>query len=281
MTGALQSVITIVLFLFILGTLVVIHELGHFITARLAGVRVLEFGIGFPPRAKVIGRGRVHPIDAKTYAQALESAKAQFATDPATYEALVEIGPPRTTYTLNWLPIGGFVKLDGEDGDSADDPRSFSAQRLPVKLGILVAGVVMNVLLAFVIFTGIALGGDPTLGVTVGHVQPDSPAAAAGLEAGDTIVTIDGVYYGAFGDKTILAALAANAGQTVELGVVPPDGSTSTITVTLRDAAAVAGEQGCSRRLPAQPGRDRAPRSTTRSPRRSRSAPSGRATRSG
>ena len=64
MTGFVQSVITIVLFILILGVLVVIHELGHFVTARLAGVRVLEFGIGFPPRAKVLrAKGEAHPIE--------------------------------------------------------------------------------------------------------------------------------------------------------------------------------------------------------------------------
>jgi len=208
MTGLVQSIITIVLFLFILGTLVVIHELGHFVTARLANVRVLEFGVGFPPRAKVLrDRGE-------------------------------------TLYTLNWLPIGGFVKLEGEDGDDGDDPRSFSAQRLPTKLLILVAGVVMNVALAFVIFTGIALIGDPTLGVKVGAVQPDSPAATAGLQPGDTVVSIDGGYFGAFDDQTILGGLAENAGQTVELGVQHADGTFETVTVTLRDAAAVAANQG-------------------------------------
>ena len=103
--AAFQSAITVVLFLFILGALVVIHELGHFITARLAGVRVLEFGIGFPPRAKVLRSSG------------------------------------ETLYTLNWLPIGGFVKLEGEDGDKGDDPRSFVNARLWKKLVILVAGV--------------------------------------------------------------------------------------------------------------------------------------------
>ena len=109
MIGFLQSIVTIVLFFAILGILVVIHELGHFVTARLANVRVLEFGVGFPPRAKVL------------------RAKGE------------------TLYTLNWLPIGGFVKLEGEDGDHADDPRSFSSQGLARKLIILVAGVLMNV----------------------------------------------------------------------------------------------------------------------------------------
>ena len=125
MTGFAQSIITIVLFIFILGALVIIHELGHFLTARAFRVRVLEFGIGFPPRAKVM------------------RSKGE------------------TLYTLNWLPIGGFVKLEGEDGGEVDDPRAFSSQRYPTKMLILVAGVVMNILLAFVIFTGIALYGDP------------------------------------------------------------------------------------------------------------------------
>ena len=76
MSGPLGVLVTIVLFIVVLGSLVLIHELGHFVVARLARIRVLEFGIGFPPRAKVLrARGE-------------------------------------TLYTLNWLPIGGFVKLD-------------------------------------------------------------------------------------------------------------------------------------------------------------------------
>ena len=93
MTQVFQGVVTAVLFFLILGVTVVIHELGHFIVARLAKVRVLEFGIGFPPRAKVLR------------------------------------DQGETIYTLNWLPIGGFVKLEGEDGDEIDDPRSFAGRR--------------------------------------------------------------------------------------------------------------------------------------------------------
>jgi regulator of sigma E protease len=208
MTGFVQSIITIVLFMAILGILVVIHELGHFVTARLAHVRVLEFGIGFPPRAKVL------------------RAKGE------------------TLYSLNWLPIGGFVKLEGEDGDQADDPRSFAAQGLPTKLWILVAGVLMNLLLAFAIFTSIALIGEPTIGMRVGTVQPDSPAAAAGIQPGDTVTSIDGTYYNAFGGAFVLDELKAKAGQTVTLGIEHPDGSTTTVTTTLRTAADVAAGKG-------------------------------------
>ena len=156
MTGFFQSIITVVLFILILGVLVIIHELGHFFTARAFKVRVLEFGVGFPPRAKVLASGG------------------------------------ETVYTLNWLPIGGFVKLEGEDGTDPDDPRSFSHQGLPKKLTILIAGVAMNVALAFVIFTGIAWLASPLVGVRFFEVQPDSPAATAGLQPGEAIVAIDG-----------------------------------------------------------------------------------------
>jgi regulator of sigma E protease len=201
MTGFAQSIITIVLFIAILGILVVIHELGHFVTARMANVRVLEFGIGFPPRAKVLrNKGE-------------------------------------TVYTLNWLPIGGFVKLEGEDGEGEGDPRAFSSQRWITKMIILVAGVAMNVLLAFVIFTGIALIGDPTIGVRVGAVQEGSPAAQVGIQAGDSVVSIDGGYYGAFDGESLLTGLRERAGETVELGIIRADGARETLTVTLRPEA--------------------------------------------
>jgi regulator of sigma E protease len=208
MTGFVQSIITIVLFIGILGILVVIHELGHFVTARLANVRVLEFGIGFPPRAKVMrNRGE-------------------------------------TLYTLNWLPIGGFVKLEGEDGDAADDARSFSSQRWITKMLILVAGVAMNIVLAFAIFTSIALIGDPTIGIRIGAVQDDSPAAGVGIVAGDTLVSIDGAYYGAFDGDSLLATLQTRAGTTVDLGLERAAGDEASVTVTLRDPEAVAAGQG-------------------------------------
>jgi regulator of sigma E protease len=145
---------------------------------------------------------------------------------------------------LNWLPIGGFVKLEGEDGDSVEDPRSFAAQRWLTKMIILVAGVVMNILLAFAIFTAIALMGDPTVGLRIGAVQPDSPAAAAGIEPGDAVVSIDGTYYGAFDGVNILDSLQERAGETVALGILAADGTTETVTATLRTAEEVAAGRG-------------------------------------
>jgi len=202
-----QGAITIFLFFFILGSLVLVHELGHFVTARLAGVRVLEFGIGFPPRAKVI------------------RAKGE------------------TLYTLNWLPIGGFVKLEGEDGDQADDPRSFVRARLPTKLIILVAGVAMNLLTAFLIFTVIALMATPFVGLRFNEIQPASPAAAAGLKPGEAIVAIDDQQFEFFGEyfgqTPILPELQSRAGEAVVLTIEGEDGSRRNIPVTLRTQAEI------------------------------------------
>jgi regulator of sigma E protease len=200
-----QSAITVVLFLFILGTLVVIHELGHFITARLAGVRVLEFGIGFPPRAKVLRSSG------------------------------------ETLYTLNWLPIGGFVKLEGEDGDHAEDPRSFARAALWKKLLILVAGVAMNVLLAFVIFTSVAAFATPFVGVRFFEVVPGSPAATAGLVPGDAIVAVDNERYEFFGNRSVLDGIRDRAGQTVTVTVIHADGRRQDYRITLQNQPAALG----------------------------------------
>lgn len=210
--------INVVLLLAILVVLVVLHEAGHFVMARLAGVRVHEFGVGFPPRAAILHRGS------------------------------------ETVYTLNWLPIGGFVRLEGEEGDS-EDPRAFVNQRLRTRLVILLAGVVMNFLLAWLIFSLIAGLADPVSNVRVASVQPDSPAASIGLvggvqtgttangdplydDSGDLIIAIDGHRFPVFADPTEqdapLRYLRAHAGETVILTVQRQDGTVEDISVALR-----------------------------------------------
>jgi len=211
--------VNIVLLLVILVALVVIHEFGHFVVARRSGVTVHEFGIGFPPRAKVLG------TDSKG-----------------------------TTYTLNWLPIGGFVKLEGEEGES-DDPKAFVRKPLRTRLTILLAGVAMNLFLAFLIFTGIAMFADPIAHVRIGEVQSNTPAEMAGLkggnvigttsegdpiwdETGDVIIAIDGRSFPIFDSvespTPSLAYLRAHAGQQVTLTVRSADGTVREVPVTLR-----------------------------------------------
>ncbi len=207
MTEVLRTIVTIVLFFGILGILVLVHELGHFLVARLFRVRVLEFAIGFPPRVRV----------------------------------LRDVG--ETVYTLNALPIGGYVKLEGEDGDDADDPRSFASQGLGRQLTILLAGVVMNVFLAGAIFTGITLFGDPAAGIHIPVVEPGGPAAAAGIQADDVLIRVDGVETSYFDERTVLDELRLRAGEPVSIDLLR-DGSVMTVYATLRTPAEVAQGKG-------------------------------------
>jgi regulator of sigma E protease len=165
------SVVLLILGLLLFIGLVVVHEFGHFLAARRNGVEVEEFGIGFPPRAWK------------------KKTKAGFI------------------FSLNWLPIGGFVKLKGEN-DAATAPGSFGTSSFKTKTKIMLAGVGMNLLAAFVIFVVLALVGMPQLindqfsvkgdtkitqqQVLVGYVEPDSPASKAGLRARDRLLTIQG-----------------------------------------------------------------------------------------
>src|SRR6185437_11165112 len=115
----MMIILTILLILVILTFLVVIHELGHFLVAKKFGIKVLEFGFGIPPRVFGVQKGE-------------------------------------TLVSLNWLPIGGFVRLLGEDEDNPkvlNDPRSFSNQNVWKRIAVVCAGVTMNLLAAFIIYT--------------------------------------------------------------------------------------------------------------------------------
>lgn len=208
MEGLLFTLLAIVLFIVVLGGIVLVHELGHYLTARVFDVRVLEFGLGFPPRAKVL------------------RSKGE------------------TLLTLNWLPIGGFVRMDGEDGDAADDPRSFSAKPLRVRLAILVAGVVMNIVLAFVIFFVIAWLATPTIGAKIGSVEAGSPAAVAGISAGDEIYAVNGARIEMLGGSSVGDVLRSHAGDTITISIRHPDGTQSDVTATLRPASDLTAEKG-------------------------------------
>jgi regulator of sigma E protease len=143
---------------FILGlaALIFLHELGHFIAARLLNVEVEEFGIGFPPRA-------VKLFEFKG-----------------------------TLYSLNWIPLGGFVRLKGEN--DPDVPGGFASASPWVRLGILFAGpatnIILGVVLAFSFFY--MTGDDKANTVFVKEVAAGSPAFEAGLQEGDYFVTVNG-----------------------------------------------------------------------------------------
>jgi regulator of sigma E protease len=189
---------TIAAFLGVLIVLVLVHELGHFVVAKRAGITVQEFGIGFPPRiGSVVWHG--------------------------------------TRYSLNWIPLGGFVKMLGEDGDieaqkmrqrglsesaiEAAMTGAFNRKPIWVRLLVLLAGVGMNFILAGVLFA-VALSMPVPQGrgpLTITEIQPDSPAQTVGLQAGDVIVSADGRTFDVSRDLT--AYVRSHAGDEVTLGI--------------------------------------------------------------
>ena len=176
---------TIFLLLGLFLLLVFVHELGHFIVAKLSGAKVEEFGFGFPPRIFGIRRGE-------------------------------------TLYSVNLLPIGGFVRIFGEEGEHKGNPRSFASRPIYLRALTIGAGVVMNVILAFLLFSaahGIGVStflGDEDISqakntqVQIIEIVPNSPAELAGLETGDAILAVTR------GEETILAKSAAEVQNAVE-----------------------------------------------------------------
>lgn len=200
--------------------LVVLHELGHFFVAKRNGVEVEEFGIGFPPRAKIIGK------------------------------------KDGTVYTLNWLPLGGFVKLKGEH-DADTEPGTFGAANLWAKVKIMVAGVGVNAITAFILLTLLALAGMPKIlenqytissdtktirrDVLVGYVEPDSPASKAGIRDQEELAAIGkpGAPKDFITSAEQLPELTKKyAGQEVEI-VIRNEDAARQITTTLRSAEEV------------------------------------------
>lgn len=209
-----MSILLLVFGLLMFVGLVVFHELGHFLAARRNNVEVEEFGIGFPPRAKILKRHN------------------------------------GTTFSLNWLPLGGFVKLKGEH-DSDREPGSYGAANLPAKVRIMMAGVALNLVAAFVILTIVALMGTPQLvpdqfnvesdskitrqEVYIGDIEKGSPAEQAGLKELDRLVSLEaGGQTHEFKEAGELAGLTKqNAGQTVRLQA-ERDGKTLNYDLSLR-----------------------------------------------
>lgn len=216
---------SIILFIIILFILVLVHEFGHFIVAKKFGIRVDEFGFGFPPRAaKLFTKGE-------------------------------------TTYTLNWIPFGGFVKIFGEnpDTDSISGPdasRSFINKPKYAQALVLVAGVFFNLLLAWLLFSVGFISGMPSSSagapegamlhnerLTLVAIKPESPAETAGFKPGDVILSVSDekgsvvesptveeliVYIGDHAEKPITVSYerggdTESVSVTPELGIVGDD----------------------------------------------------------
>lgn len=206
--------VTAILVIAILVSLIVVHELGHFIAAKLFRIRVEEFGIGYPPRAFLLGKIR------------------------------------ETEYTLNWIPFGGFVRLFGEDDQRAHGRGSLIDAPRWKQAIILVAGVTMNAIAAFMLFVGAYSVGilhpveepGPGVRLVVSDIVAGSPAHVAGVQLGDELVALEDAS-GTEAELTpsgVMAFVSERAGE--ELSLTYAQAGTTT-TATVRPAHAVVAEE--------------------------------------
>ena len=191
-------------FLVVLGVLVVFHELGHFWVARLVGVKVLRFSVGF---GRVVWSRR--------------------------------FGRDRTEWALSAIPLGGYVKMaDEREGDvaAADLPRAFNRQGVGKRIAIVAAGPIANLVLAVLLFAGTYVAGVPGQRALLASPSAGSPAAVAGVQAGDLVTAVDGVAVRSWQDlrwRLLDDSGRADATLTVER----PDGSTETRMLSLSTLA--------------------------------------------
>ena len=170
----MDVLITVLQFLGVMAVVVMVHEFGHFATAKAFGIKVNEFGLGFPPRVvRVFRKGE-------------------------------------TDYTINLLPIGGFVKLEGEN--DASHPRSLAGKGIGTRTVVLVAGVFMNLVLAIVLLTGLFLF--TTNEIRIGQVAPGSPAERAGVLPGDALLEVNGEPVSTF--ESLADLIASAQGEEIE-----------------------------------------------------------------
>jgi regulator of sigma E protease len=194
----MSLLVTLLTFLVVLSVLVFVHELGHFATAKMAGIKVQEFGFGYPPRLFGITRGE-------------------------------------TTYSVNLLPLGGFVKMLGEN-DSPGDPRAFASKSRTVRATVLVAGSAMNLLLVPLLYAAVFMIGEPVPCTDCNRVQvygviAGMPADRAGMREGDIIVSIEGQPVTTAEDVRRLVRATLEREITV---VVERDGRTESLRLTPR-----------------------------------------------
>jgi len=204
--------LTVIIFILILGVLILVHELGHFVSARIFKVKAEEFGFGYQPR--IFGWVK---NDNGVWEKVGRQAEAE------KYK--------HTVWSLNWFPLGGFVKIKGEDSNNLKEPDSFASRPVWQRFIMLFAGVFMNFVLAFVLLSIGFMSGIPTMvddqpannlhfsqtQIQIMSVMPNSPAQQAGLKIGDVILSIND--QAAQYIKDVQDAIKASQSQPLEITI--------------------------------------------------------------
>ena len=223
------------------GTTVIIHELGHFIVAKLSGIKCHTFSIGFPPtflgfkrtekglRIRILPKFFPKYVDVKDKPITdTDTEEAEDTEDDETKEKPENIGrltftigkkckPSDTEYQLGIIPFGGFVGMLGQEDAKAveqtRDPKSFTNKPAGIRMAVIAAGVIFNLIGAFVIFNVVAHVGIAQPPAVIGDVLPGGTADAAGIVAGDEVIEINGKTDLNFFDLLVTSALSDNDEQ--------------------------------------------------------------------
>lgn len=222
----LSNALTIALLIIGFGFVIFWHELGHFLAAKWVGIKVEQFAVGMGQALISFRKGigiklgstrAEYESRIKTHLQAKDVRKPadqEEYTDAQMGRAAEELGLGETEYRLAWIPIGGYVKMLGQDdmrpGADADDPRAFNKKSVPQRMVVVSAGVIMNIILAAILFMALFMIGFHAPAPVIGQVLPGSPAQEAGLVSGDTIIDFDGTVMHDWTKVSLNTALASD-----------------------------------------------------------------------
>ncbi len=221
----------VLLVLFGFGAVVIVHEFGHFIIAKLSGIKVEAFSIFMPPT--LLGVCKTEDGFRIRLLPKLFSGENDESDEPASGGLDIKLGSRgkagETEYRIGLIPFGGYVKMLGQDDTgpikSNNDPRSFSNKPVSTRIPVIAAGVTFNVISAVIIFMIVFLIGIKLPPAVVGNVVPDSPAAQAGLRPGDEVIEIEGKSKDLDFSNILIAAALSDEGEEVQLEVRHQDGS--------------------------------------------------------
>lgn len=258
----MSSILGYILLALGFGFVIFWHELGHFLAAKWAGVKVEQFAVGFGTAAcawrkgmgfRLRGTRTEYENRCRQYLATHEGTETpdqlKRTEDQRIDDAGRELGLGETEYRLNWLPLGGYVKMLGQDdlnpGAVVNDPRAYNTQTISKRMVIVSAGVIMNIILAAMLFFGLFLIGFDVPPSVVGNVQPGSPAQAAGVQVGDRIVSLDGDPQLDF-TKIYLSVALLDETRPAPLEVERPDDNGNMVrqTLTIRPARSDSDARG-------------------------------------
>ena len=227
------------------GVVILVHEFGHFIVAKLSGIKVEAFSIGFPPVLAGIKRTedgyRIRVLPSFFTKENDESGDG-----PLCFTVAKKGKARETEYRIGLIPFGGFVKMLGQEDigqiKSTDDPRSYANKPVGVRAAVLAAGVVFNVISAVIIFMIVFLIGIELKPAVVGGVRANSPAARAGIKAGDEIIEIAGESDDLDFSNIGIAAALSGKDEKVPLRIRREDGSEEDIELVAEEMQTLTGK---------------------------------------